>query len=256
MAQRKDAFEIEKLRHKLASEHKYDELLKTYSSNLPEIKNLNTRDFWDKKFINDRESYKKNSIYADKIRIVSKIISDIGGKFLDIGIGFAYLEDILKKSKKINLSGIDISEKVIHFAKKNFKGDFKEGSILKIPFKDKLFNIVAALDVLEHISPKNIFKAYKEVSRVLKNRGYFVISIPVNEGLEKLYKGKMNTGGHVRVYTPDIIEGELKLAGFIIIKTFYRSAFKKYYSLKTIISKISPVKLRNPNMIIIVAQKI
>lgn len=256
MAQFKDPFRLEEYRDSLAKKNKLKELLKTYSPKSTEIKNINTADYWNKKFMNDRDSYKKNAIYKDKIKIVASIISEIKGKFLDIGMGFAYLEDSLRNINGLDLRGIDISKNVIDYARKNFTGEFKVGPILKIPFKNKQFEVVSALDVLEHIPPGKIFKAYSEVSRVLKNKGYFVISIPINEGLETIFKTGKNTGGHIRVYTPDLIKAELKVAGFKMSKIIYRSAFKKNYSYKTFIINMFPWEIRKPNMMIVVAQKI
>ncbi len=69
------------------------------------------------------------------------------------------------------------------------------GSITSVPFVDENFDIIFALDVLEHIEDDNL--AAKELTRVLRSPGYLVVTVPHR----KCYFTEQDTiCGHVRRY--------------------------------------------------------
>ncbi len=84
----------------------------------------------------------------------------------------------------------------------------------------------------------------------MKKNGFFIISIPTNEGLEKM---KNNPSGHVRIYTENLIRAELKIEGFRILKLKTLYAFKNFYSFKKVSSKFLKNRWR-PNNIVILAK--
>ncbi|MFA5300779.1 MAG: class I SAM-dependent methyltransferase, partial [Lutibacter sp.] len=225
-------FRAEELRHRLAHNGDLSALKRTYTKNFAEIKDLNKKKFWNKRIVIDRPGLKHNPIYQDKMDIISRHLRTQKGKILDIGFGWGVLENKIADNKNIQVSGIDISTEAVRYAKANLKGKFKTSNIFDIPFEKNEFDIVVALDILEHIKPSKIFSAYKEIHRVLKKGGTFFVSIPINEGLEEMVKKGSNPVSHLRIYTPDIIQAELKLSGFEIVKTEFRFAFRKLYKLK------------------------
>ena len=88
---------------------------------------------------------------------------------LDIGCANGYLMGLIKNLPNVDIiKGIDSDNKFVD-GKKVLKGD-----ITKIPFKDRMFDLVIAKDVIEH-APDNI-KAIKELIRVSKK--YIFISAP------------------------------------------------------------------------------
>lgn len=247
---------LEDRRTELVKTDKLDEFLRTYSGEIPEIKDKNTGTLWDT--LNRKSSFDKseNPMAFYRIKVVEEMIPD-NIKVLDTGFGSGILEERLNKSnKKIDLSGIDISKLSVEYAKKEFKNySFKVGSILKIPFEDNSFDCVLALEVLEHIKPSYLFQALGEVSRVLKDKGYFIVSVPLNEGLPELLKEGKNPNAHLRAYTPEIICAELEIAKFKILRKEILFAFHKNYLSKSFIAKYIIPGVRKPNNIIILAQK-
>lgn len=214
-------------------------------------KNPNTKQFWDKLIIKNRKSLFESSIYVHKNKIVSKYLKRVSGRLLDVGVGYGYIENLLRKSKsKLSFYGIDISKEAIKQLNNKLVGDFKVAEINKIPFSSTFFDNLIVLDVLEHINESEVSKAYKEIRRVLKSKGLFIVSVPLNDSsLDK----KLN--GHVREYTPQIITKEISKNGFMVERTHLLYAFKDMYYLKTFFINLIPFTVKKPNLIIVVARK-
>jgi len=84
-------------------------------------------------------------------------------KILDAGAGTGILNKFLKNKDLISL---DISPKMLE---KN-KNDKKIiGSITKMPFKNKEFDLVFCITVLQDLNENEIEKAIKEIKRTSKN---------------------------------------------------------------------------------------
>lgn len=71
------------------------------------------------------------------------------------------------------------------------------GSIENIPFKDETFDIVVALEVIEHVP--NIQKSFSDVNRVLKKNGHFIFSTPIHQ---RLWTHFDSLAGHLRRFDP------------------------------------------------------
>jgi SAM-dependent methyltransferase len=230
------------------------EFQKTYSIKY-DIKNLNTGKYWDDIFYNEGDLSQQSSMTKDKIRKIANVIPLKSLRILDLGIGQGFLEEILvKRNVNYKLEGIDISPIAIKRAKKLFNGKFIVGDVLDINkyYKKNGFDYAVALELLEHISPSQLFPFYKKIKNVLKDSGKFILSIPINENLHLM---DTNPSAHVRDYSFDIIKTELELNGFKVEKYIYLSAFNKFYKLKKIISKIFKSRWE-ANSLIIVASKV
>lgn len=92
-------------------------------------------------------------------------------KVLELGPGTGDLLFELKK-KGFIVQGVDINPSLAKPGLKIKKRDLNK----KLPFKDESFDIVIALEVLEHLF--NPFFTLEEMARVLKPRGYIIISMP------------------------------------------------------------------------------
>ena len=96
--------------------------------------------------------------------------------------------------------------------------------LLKLPFKDKLFDWIICNHTLEHIEDDK--KAMKEMCRVLKNSGFAVLQAPISYDLEKteedssvvMPKDREKRFGqfdHVRIYGKDYVQ-RLTSSGFVV----------------------------------------
>lgn len=236
---KKNPFRVEDIRKYLANQGEIMELKKLYGNFYPEIKNINSSKFWDKIFRNKIFNFTNDKITDKKYSEIIKVVKKIGGKMLDVGIGSGSFERKILKRKIENLSfyGVDISKVSIDEVIKNIPGTFVNSSIYKIPFKSNFFDIVICLEVLEHIPPSKVFAALKEIRRICREGGLLVVSVPLNEELEKLIKTSQNPSGHVRVYSPNLIKSELEISGFQIFKIKFFYAFDSLYFLKNLIAK-------------------
>lgn len=251
-------FEVERMRSVFASSGDLKSFKESYSKkNTPEIKRFGIDGFWDNFFSKKVDELNKSSVFKDKKRKVCSLLSDKKGKLLSVGFGTGAIEkEISKLNKKIELFGIDKSKKAVENFSCSTIGYFKRGDILKIPFKSSSFDIVLALDILEHVSPTKIFQGYRELKRVLKSGGFLVVSVPLNEDLEKMVEKGENPNLHLRAYTPEILKAELGIFSFIILKEIYLYAFSRFYSIKMCLVKmLFFLKIRDPNLIIIMAKK-
>lgn len=129
---------------------------------------------YDKKIV--RGDFFRNEILD---RALIKHIGETKNKtLLDLGCGQGYLSEMVS-STGTKIIGIDISETLIEIANKRYKKDgisFVVGDIEEeLPFKENVFDITISNMVFMDIGdPK---KSIKEVVRVTKNGGTFILSI-------------------------------------------------------------------------------
>ena len=251
---RKNPYFVEKARRFLAEKGDLKNLTALYFMKYAVLKDENTDKFWDLNFSDFVSLDEEESVTKEKIKIVASFIPKNGGKILDIGIGAGFIEEyLLTTQKKVDFHGIDISPKSINFVKKRYKGDFKIGSFYKLPYKPSSFDIVLALDVLEHIPPPKIFGVLRKIRLIIKPRGYFIASVPLNE---RLWGMEINDSSHMREYSPELLRKELMISGFnpLSSKTIY--AFADLRRLKTFAAENLLTNRWDYNELIIKTQKI
>ncbi len=243
-------YQIEYKRQKLASKGNLEDLKRLYSINLPEIKNLNTPKFWDEIYSENSKLEDQDGMTKDRVMNAVNFIPLESKKILDIGAGLGFVEELINNEGK-NVYANDFSELSVNFLKMKFKGNFRKQSIYRLKYPSNFFDVVLVLEVLEHIPPSKLFKVLNTINKLLKNSGIIIVSVPMNEGLEKM---KDNPSGHVRMYTEELIQAELEIAGFKVLEHKTLFAFNNLYKLKTIIARI--FNTHKPNNIVLKAVKL
>ncbi len=96
-------------------------------------------------------------------------------KILDLGCGMGATIEYLYQNYKVKAVGIDPSEKLLNIARETCTfADFVKGTGDFLPFTDDSFDCVLAECTLSLM--KDIRKTLREVRRVLKSGGWFVIT--------------------------------------------------------------------------------
>jgi 2-polyprenyl-3-methyl-5-hydroxy-6-metoxy-1,4-benzoquinol methylase len=165
--------------------------------------NLNTKEYWDS-FIN--EAY----LNADKRRgkckfktVIDNFPDDIANKeILDVGcLAGNFLDYLIESNVEFKtFTGIDLSEKSIEEAQKKYHEDkyyWKCLDCRNTKFVDASFDVITAMEILEHVDNPEIFLA--EAKRLLRKDGVLLITVPNERRIED--------ASHVWSYsTTDIFE--------------------------------------------------
>lgn len=179
-------------------------------------------DKWDQKEIiryhkQTKRKYSGEIIAQELIKLVKKYI---GKSVLDVGAGNGALINQIPNAK-----GMDLVPK---------NKSITKAGIEAIPFKDKSFDTMFCTDVLEHLNDKILNQGLKEVYRVLKSDGYFIITVPYDEDLEanKIFCPKCGSHfhrvGHMRSFNKNKMKKLLEKNNFKIV--FNQGVPLSYYA--------------------------
>lgn len=161
-----------------------------------------------------------------KWKTVGSLLAKKGKRILDLGCANGYsTSQIDKFAPQAEIFGIDISEKLIRFAKKKYpKFKFLVADAGNLPFPDKNFDTVVCTEVLEHlVSPQ---KVLQEIHRVLVPGGKLILELDTGSPLfrfiwfawTRFLKGKVWRHSHFHRFPNGNLEKLLVENGFSIKK--------------------------------------
>jgi len=109
-------------------------------------------------------------------------------RVLDLGCGNGRIFELLK-DKQVDYYGIDVSEKLIDIAKKNYpKAKFIVGDALNLPFSNSFFDAVFSIAVIHQIPSNELRSVFlKEAKRVLKPNGRMILTVWKFHQLDQYY---------------------------------------------------------------------
>jgi len=172
------------------------------------------------------EEYKKMFLLEDKHfwflgkrmfikTLLNRYIPNKNLLILDIGSGTGGLTKFLNHYGKV--IGLEKNKYATKLAKKRGL-KIIYGDAQKLPFKKNLFSLITLFDVLYHKNIKDEKIVIKEVNRVLKNNGYFLITDSAFNFLKSIHdKALYGNKRFTLFYLRKILEKE----GFRIIKSSY-----------------------------------
>lgn len=167
---------------------------------------------------------KKHWWFSTRKKIVLDTImrylkSDDAPKILDVGCGSGVM---LRSLDSIGEAyGMDMSDDAINFSKQVFDGEVKNGYLPDhVPYQNDFFNLITALDVIEHIDLD--VDSLKAMHSLLASKGKIVITVPAYMFLWTSFD-EMNE--HKRRYTRPELRKKLEQAGFTIEKISYYNTF-------------------------------
>lgn len=137
---------------------------------------------------------------------------------LDMGCGTGALLGELTRYGEV--SGMDFSEKAVNFARERGMRDVILGRAESLPFESDKFDVVLALDVLEHVEQDG--RAIQELYRVLKPGGIAIIFVPA---FMFLWGVTDEVSQHFRRYTKPELVGKVSAAGFDTLRVTYFNFF-------------------------------
>lgn len=161
-------------------------------------------------------------------------------RVLDVGCGSGSVSgELVQRGHQVY--GLDVTEEAIRRAT-------QRGLIAKVydvnkslPFEDKYFDCILALDILEHLFDP--LKVLKEIRRVLSSEGYAIIFLPLHFDLRQRLRILVGKGivlyehlwynqncvawdyFHIRFFTLREAEDFIKSGGFCIESRCYRPVF-------------------------------
>jgi 2-polyprenyl-3-methyl-5-hydroxy-6-metoxy-1,4-benzoquinol methylase len=142
---------------------------------------------------------------------------------LVVGCAIGYLVMAMQIDGAIEAHGIDISEYAIERGKKEGIKNLIVGDVFELPYKNDEFEMVVALEVVEHIPEDDgqLDQAIREMIRVCN--GYIVISTPVGDDDEnpRQLEGDLS---HFSVHTPEWWTTKFEKLGAM---TFYEIVSKE-----------------------------
>ncbi len=152
-----------------------------------------------------------------------------GMKILDLGTGSGYLSfPIARTYPDISITGLDIVEKALEANRDKAKAE-KMGNIsfvtydgIDFPFHDCEFDMVITRYALHHFP--DIQKSMSEISRVIKQGGFFFVSDPTpnvcdtSRFIDEYMQLKKD--GHIKFYTKDEWQQICEKYGLQYVKAF------------------------------------
>jgi 2-polyprenyl-3-methyl-5-hydroxy-6-metoxy-1,4-benzoquinol methylase len=178
----------------------------------------------NKQFIEERYCGEWKIPPVEKVRV--RILTDLVGrnmKVLDLGCYEGSISALLK-NKGNEITGVDLSFKALKFAQEKGVKPINADLSVKLPFRDNVFDVVLAAEVIEHLYDLKGFLL--EVKRVLKKEGTLILSTPNLASLGRrlfLFFGKnplievefeKEAAGHIRYFVKKTLIDLLSKYGF------------------------------------------
>jgi SAM-dependent methyltransferase len=149
--------------------------------------------------------------------LVQKICNKLGKpdpKILDVGCGTGANLKMLATCGRAE--GVDISPQAVEFCRQRGLDSVKLGAIEHLPYESDSFELVTALDVIEHLDDD--VAGLREMRRVLRRDGRLLLFVPA---FMFLWGVQDDVSNHRRRYTLPRLLSAVKEAGFSVESASY-----------------------------------
>lgn len=119
-----------------------------------------------------------------------------------------------------DVTGVDRSDEAIRFCHLRQEVNVRKAELEALPFAEGTFDLVTALDVLEHIPDDG--KALGEIIRVCKPGGHVLITVPV---FPSLWCEHDEINHHIRRYQPKQIRALIAQNGLSIVQQSFMNTW-------------------------------
>lgn len=159
--------------------------------------------------------------FAGRRRILTgflkHVVKQLGGdppRILDVGCGTGANLELLGEFGRAE--GVDISTDALKFCQERGLANVRHGEAEQLPFEDRSFDLVTALDVVEHLDDD--VAGLREMRRVLRPGGHALLFVPAFMFLWGLQD---DVGHHRRRYTVAELTKVVREAGFEVERATY-----------------------------------
>ena len=156
----------------------------------------------------------RRKILSGFVEEICRQVTDRRPRILDVGCGTG--ANLLMLSEYGDAEGVDISEDALAFCRERGLDKVSLGAGEKLPYEDGTFDLVTALDVVEHMDDD--LAGLREMRRVLRPGGRVLLFVPTFMFLWGLQDDVSN---HRRRYRLPELRRVLEQAGFEIERTTY-----------------------------------
>jgi len=150
---------------------------------MKEIFDESDSSFYDTDYFLSMERRYLSGAHQKRVEVVMSLLGNVSDKrILDFGCGEGFFANELTKLGA-KVTGVDYAEAGIRLARERFKGiDFRVGGVSTLyELKEKNFDVVLLIDVIEHISEQD--KLIKGIKRILKQGGLLLVNTDANENI-------------------------------------------------------------------------
>ncbi len=124
---------------------------------------------------------------ATRLNFLARRLAPADRRVLNVGVGNGHLERTIRAGHRAEVYALDPSEVAIRRLRSTAGMDAdhaKVGYAQAMPFPDGYFDVVIMSEVIEHLDDAVIAATFGEVSRVLRERGRLLGTVPADEKLE------------------------------------------------------------------------
>jgi len=154
--------------------------------------------------------------YVGRRRIIQSLVEKIcatldnpNPRILDVGCGTGANLKMLAAYGRAE--GVDISEQAVEFCRQRGLDSVKLGAAEELPYEDDSFELVTALDVVEHLDDD--VAGLREMRRVLRRDGRVLLFVPA---FMFLWGVQDDVSHHRRRYTLPSLLKAVEAAGFAV----------------------------------------
>ena len=139
-------------------------------------------------------------------------------RILDVGCGTGTMLTYLGTLGKAE--GVDIDAEAVGYCRERGLENVRIGEAAELPFEDGSFDLVTALDVVEHLDDDAA--AFREMRRVLRPGGLLLVTVPAHRFL---WGDQDEVNLHRRRYSSAELRDRLASSGFDVLRLSYMNAF-------------------------------
>lgn len=138
---------------------------------------------------------------------------------LELGCGAGNMLVYLKRRGFLSVYGIDISAEQVRLAGKRGLQVEVAGAVEYLDTRYNQYDLIIALDFIEHFSKDELIPLFQSINRALKNEGRLILQTPNGDGLSpnRVIYGDLT---HMTIFNPSSLGQILRLVGFNEIRFF------------------------------------